>query len=100
MDTQRAFAAGLFEGEGHLMITRNSSNASTYLYVQITSVDRDMLEFLMHHWTGSISKRKKCKEGWNDSYVWTVASRKAAAFLFDIQPYLITERNMLRARYK
>lgn len=88
-----AWAAGLFEGEGTVRINTATKRNLGHLIVSVVNTDRSTVEFFQDRWPGTLRGATglnplKQRPAW----VWTVAARKAAAFLTDIQPYLRSER--------
>lgn len=81
-----AWCAGIFEGEGSVRINSPTTQNICALIATISSTDSDMLapfqQWFGGH-VGPIFTRPECKPAER----WTVASRKAAAFLVAIRPY-------------
>lgn len=93
-ETEKAYIAGLFDGEGSVVIgvsTRKRLDGTTYpdhwLQIGITNTNRDILEWLLDKVGGHISTnsrtdhQKKC-------WAWRVMSKEAREFLVNILPYL------------
>lgn len=90
-----AWAAGFFEGEGTVRITRPSAKNWGTLWVAISNTDMQTLQWYHARWAGSVHK---CSPSGNrrDAWMWVIASQKAAAFLRQIRPYLV--RDAVRAK--
>lgn len=84
-DTDKAWAAGIIEGEGSIRITPPGARNTCSLFVSVTSTDRDMLEHLSAH-GGSIGAESK-RPGRKAYQRWTIVSRQAGGFLEAIRPF-------------
>lgn len=93
---ERAYAAGLFDGEGCVSIgkgRRASAVVPIYsLSVKITQDDTEALHFIRNLWGGQIRPRKPRPDG-KIASDWTSHSRAAGLFLADILPFLIVKRD-------
>jgi len=119
-DTESAYIAGLFDGEGHVGLyergrkskSRKGAQGSSYnLRVQITSTDYNIIEWLTDKFKGlsyhsSWDNRKnddpnRNVETWKDVYQFLLVSRNAEGFLKCVLPYLIIkkERAVLGIEY-
>ena len=84
--TDRAWAAGILEGEGAVRINSQTSRNTCHLMVSITSTDREMVDWFGDHYGGTVrptTTRPECKPAWR----WTIAAGQAAAFLRDVVVY-------------
>lgn len=98
-----AYAAGLFDGEGHIIIYRNNKKQTErykmkspfyQLICGLTNTDKKMIDFLYERWgaSKSIRERHKNHPTWKTCYGWTIQSNMAMNFLKDIFPWLITKK--------
>lgn len=96
-DTDKAYAAGFFDGEGHITIAFMSSKArtkgTTYtMRIGAAQNDTAPLLWLRSRWGGSVSIVARKTAGGNTTYRWVLCSRKAAGFLRDVLPFLLVKR--------
>lgn len=89
-----AYAAGLFDGEGSIIIRKRTQRgclAPVYsLHVSVANTDLPIIEWLQEAWPGHLCKTGlPAKAGRRHAaWKWNLTSRIAAAFLRDVQPYL------------
>jgi hypothetical protein len=101
MSVEAAYAAGLFDGEGHIAITfrSNGKGKARYpryqLYCSMSQNNREAIEWLVSIFGGSsrfvVGKRsynRRYYERWN----WVISTANAAAFLETIRPYMIVKK--------
>lgn len=86
-DTDVAWAAGLFEGEGCI---HNRSSHS--IAVSINMTDLDVLEKISSIYDGKVTPLKTRQEHWKPSWIWCLYGGNARDFLLDIMPYLGARR--------
>lgn len=92
-ETDKAYAAGFFDGEGFVTIGFMSSKARTRgvtytMRVGVGQNDPAPLLWLRDRWGGSVRVLKRRTDAGNLPYKWDCCSRMAAAFLRDVRPYL------------
>jgi hypothetical protein len=99
-DVDRAYAAGLIDGEGCIRITSRGRNGGTgfrkgqhTLMVEVTNTDYGMIQWLSKRFDGSVSYAPASpeinrKERWH----WRVSANKALYVLDAIWPYIRTKR--------
>jgi hypothetical protein len=87
-DTQLAYLAGFFDGEGCICISKGT------LSVAIAQVAPEMLYFIRAHYGGCIVTLHKSAKNpkWHDAEQWTAKTRGARMFLLDILPYLVIKK--------
>ena len=90
--TDLAYAAGLFDGEGSIMIMPglNTDRHRTHprLYVALTQVDEICLVWLKEKFGGKIRIRAKATERHRAPLEWYLCGVNATEFLRLIRPYL------------
>jgi hypothetical protein len=91
-DIELAWAAGLFEGEGTVRINKVTGQNLGNLCVSVVSTDRQIAEFFHDRWRGYMKTTPLASPRHSRALVWVIASRKAAAFLKQIRPFLVTGR--------
>ena len=91
-----AWAAGLFDGEGCVTISRSnparSRSPDHQLRVTLGMCHEATIAKMKQMFGGSMSMRRSKAKGWRDHWVWCLASYPAANFLGSIYPYLITKK--------
>lgn len=93
-DTFCAWAAGFFDGEGHIGIyTRRRSwgNVVHIMRAGVTQRDRPALDLLVAEFSGYVGL-PSCD---GDCHRWSVQARKAEVFLRAIQPYSIVKAEQI-----
>jgi hypothetical protein len=92
-----AYVAGLFDGEGSIVIGYNKPDAtrgrkvpSYWLQVGITNTDRPLIDWLHATFDGHISdnSHSPSRKNQRPCWVWRTMGTQARAFLQDISPYL------------
>lgn len=87
-----SWAAGTFEGEGTVTITRSGRRGYTRPLVMLTSTDQNMVSFFHSRWTGVMTSHLP-KGNAKVAHTWTLNVRPSIArFLWDIMPFLKTDR--------
>ena len=95
-DTYAAYAAGLFDGEGSIALTRNRAYRWPSPQVSVASSDREVVEWLKQRFGGAIAAKKPRRPTHSLSYDWKLTDRRALAFLQVIRPYLVIRRKIAR----
>lgn len=91
-ETDIAWAAGLFEGEGHLTIRHRGNNWRSTFEMGVTSTDHDVVErFAAIVQCGNV-RRRETRNGWKTQYVWTCGGTKARTLADRFRPYLGARR--------
>lgn len=95
-ETDKAYAAGLFDGEGFVTIafmsTKARTRGTTYtMRVGVAQNDVVPLLWLRDRWGGSVRLLKRKTAAHNDAHKWDCCSRMAAAFLRDVRPFLLVK---------
>jgi hypothetical protein len=86
-----AWAAGLFEGEGSVRISKPAARNWGSLNVDVPNTDQSIVQFFYGRWGGSV--REVPAQGNRRTYWrWRLAARQAVPFLEAIRPYLVTDR--------
>ena len=96
VDTELAYAAGLFDGEGSISLVRQKTNRSHSPQVSVASNDREVLDWFQKRFGGSIVTKQPRQATHSVSYDWRLTDRRALTFLQLIRPYLVTERKIRR----
>lgn len=91
MDTFTVWAAGFFDGEGCIQLKRTAKSRTRTLYVIIANYDEGAIMKLQERWGGSVNRRGR-------AFYWNLTARKALIFLREIQPFLVTQKNIARVK--
>jgi hypothetical protein len=91
-ERELAWAAGLFEGEGSIRIGTVTPRNLGVLIATITSTDRETIDYFAERWPGKVGAATGLRPTQRRAWRWTIAARQAAAFLEDIEPYVVTAR--------
>lgn len=90
MDTELAYLAGFFDGEGCVSIVRNSKTNNLTLTVSISQLNPLPLFLCQRRFGGSIH-RERGTRGFRNRVSWQTASRLAVAALKAMRPYLMVK---------
>jgi len=98
-DTEKAYIAGIIDGEGSIMLTKFHNNQYPAPCISISSTTIELLQWIKEKTkVGTIkSKKNYNKDNHKDSYTYTVKYNDAIELLKQIQPYLIIETKKKRA---
>lgn len=89
-----AWVAGIIEGEGTITITRSGRRGYTRPHVSVTSTEPEIIGVLQSRWPGKLTTRTP-KGNARTAVTWRLDARSAIArFLWDVLPYLRTERRV------
>jgi hypothetical protein len=101
LDVDRAYTAGIIDGEGCFNIRHQNKQRSYYPIIQVCNTDFKMISYLLS--VSGIGAIVFCKGTGNrkDHYKWTVARMADVYDLLDaIYPYLITKKEKADLLYK
>ncbi len=91
-DIDKAYTAGLFDGEGSVSLL---ANPTFWLRLDIANTDLNVLQWVQDNFGGSIHKRNPI-EGSKQQYTWYASNKKiVASFLAAILPYSKIKREKL-----
>ncbi len=94
-DIDCAYAAGIIDGEGSVMIMRCTRKyrgyVSYHLKVVVTNTEQAMILWLHRHFGGSIYALPRI-EGRRKAWRWQVCTKKARVFLKYILPFMVTKQ--------
>jgi hypothetical protein len=94
MDTELAYLAGFFDGEGHVSVQRNAHGHA--LQVSVSQLDPAPLLVFQKRFGGSVH-RQADRRGFRAMIVWTVVSRVALVALRELRPMLIVKASQVDA---
>lgn len=95
-DVERAWAAGLFEGEGTVSITRGGTAGYSRSLVSVTNTDAEVIDFFQVRWPGSIRTIRPKSPRAREAQCWALYGSRVLPFLLDILPYV--RRSAVRAK--
>jgi hypothetical protein len=97
--TVLAYVAGLFDGEGSIVIgvskpKKDRKNPSYWLQVGITNTDKELIDWLHARFGGHISDNSHCpsRKRQRPCWAWRIIGNQAREFLTEIIPYLRTKK--------
>ena len=98
-----SYAAGFFDGEGHICISyrkanENASSKSKYakfhLIIQATQTSNEVIHWLADRFGGR-ARYQYCKRSYDDKmysrWAWECSTARAGAFLKAVRPYLVVK---------
>lgn len=96
---QKAYLAGIIDGEGSISLIRINKNKLPAPMISIASADKELLDWVVQTTgTGKIIKKKNYKpDTHKESYSLNITYWRAIEILKEITPYLVIERKKKRA---
>lgn len=86
---ERAYLAGLIDGEGTITLARKYKGAHRHLLVSISNTERSVLEWVQKViGAGRITTKRIYKPGHTPSYTYAISNIQALALLQQLAPYL------------
>lgn len=93
-DREIAYAAGFFDGEGHIRITKHSKRGSYTLQLSAVQATLDPLPLFERVFGGTINRRLvKYRQTPRAIYTWQASSGVAELALRRMLPYLIAKKD-------
>lgn len=99
-ETEKAYIAGIIDGEGSIMLQKIHSNEFPSPCVSIASTTLELLEFIkVKVGKGSIIKKKNYNQSLHKNcYSYILRRNDAINFIKEIYPFLIIESKKKRAK--
>ncbi len=99
-ETEKAYIAGIIDGEGSIMLTRFHSNQYHSPCVSVDSTDTELLDWIktVTKMGKIISKKNYNKEKHKDSFTYRVIYNDALVLLKEIEPYLVIDRKKIQSK--
>ncbi|NFL96896.1 hypothetical protein FDB73_11115 [Clostridium botulinum] len=96
---QKAYIAGIIDGEGSIMLFRFHNNQFTSPCISISSTTIELLKWIKSVTKMGTIKRKKNynTEKHTDSFTYTIKYNDAINLLIQIEPYLVIKNKKARA---
>jgi len=95
-EPEKAYFAGLFDGEGCIHIARIKRNYGAFYYFQLhlifSNTNKQVMDYLTSKFGGNLIIRKPYKKRQRSYYMWRIYSQKAKELLEIILPYLIIKK--------
>src|SRR2546430_9514119 len=100
-DTEKAYAGGILDGEGSISMTRvggkkNDGKAYWRIVVAVTNCDEGLIRWLQDRWRGSVLWNLLKGENHRPQNAWKIVGRQAAAFLEDVQPFVVIKTDRVK----
>jgi len=92
------YTAGLFDGEGSVMLLKSYKSKFRVPTVSITSTSKSIIDFLTKNFGGIVCNQKVYKSHHKQSWSWRINYDAALNFLSKIYPYLIEEEKVRRTK--
>lgn len=93
---QCAYAAGLIDGEGSIMLVKKGARKHNELYrelrVEVANTDVRMIAWLLRVFDGAIGVCRRANVRHKDYYVWRLTGWRARDFIEQVYPFLVTKR--------
>jgi hypothetical protein len=87
-ETDKAYLAGIIDGEGTIHATINDSGAMTS-WIAVYNTDKDLMDWIEETFiVGGVYQVKRRQKHWKTSYVWKCNGRAGASVLKAVLPYL------------
>lgn len=99
---QRAYLAGLFDGEGTVAVYESSSASRgerrpIWVYqVQITNCSLKVLDHVAAAVGGSVVRKSAGRVNWRQCFVWRLCGDGAATFMEAVLPFAIVKADEIR----
>jgi hypothetical protein len=103
-EIERAYAAGLFDGEGCVRITKRGAAGGTAMrvgqhtmMVQLNNTDEAMIRWLQARWPAALSFTEASqKENRKARWAWSLTANNALHFLDEIYEFSLTKRRQIK----
>ncbi|MBF0484500.1 MAG: LAGLIDADG family homing endonuclease [Candidatus Omnitrophica bacterium] len=92
IEVEKAYIAGIIDGEGTVSLNRRRKNETHTPNVSIANNNLVMLQWIQSKAGGLICSKKKRLAHHNNSYAWSVRQDRAIDFLNEIKKYLIIKK--------
>lgn len=94
--TEAAYAAGILDGEGSIVLTRCRKKRWASPVVSVASTDRELLEWLRSRCGGTIVRKRTYQPQHSESFDWKLTDRQALEFLRVVRPFMVVRRKIAR----
>lgn len=83
-----AWAAGFFDGEGCIRVTKAYGGSFGSLVVSISNTDIEPLEWIQERWPATLHRCSGQAANRKQAWIWIACARKALPFLIAIRPFV------------
>lgn len=91
-EADRAYLAGIIDGEGSIMAHHHKSSGAWMVIVTVANTDLRLIDWLDARWHASVCRQRPGTGGHKDCYAWTVTNRRVVPVLEAALPYLVLKR--------
>lgn len=95
---QLLYAAGLFDGEGCITLSKDKRQHTRFLKLSLGSTSHSLVAFMQEVFGGNIRGPHVRNNRSKPIYEWFISNRKAADVLTELVPYMREIRKVARAR--
>jgi hypothetical protein len=90
-ETDRAYLAGIIDGEGCIGVAYRRVKGKRYITptLQVNNTRQELLEWLYERYGGGVYHRTDTRPTRKPSWLWSVAGQKALTAIRDAYPYLL-----------
>jgi len=102
-EAEKAYIAGIVDGEGTVTLMKHHKNETPLPFVAIANNNLDLLKWIKSLVGGNICTKKKRLPHHNDSYVLNIRQDRAMRLLNEIKEFLIVKRqqaDLITTQYK
>jgi hypothetical protein len=93
-----AYAAGLVDADGSITLSRSGKHRKFRSpNVHVTNTDINIINFMKHHFGGTIISKRTYREHHTPSFSWSIHNTQAINFLKLIQPYMRHSEKLRRS---
>jgi intein/homing endonuclease len=93
-----AYTAGLIDGEGSITLLRSrASDKFRHPVVSLTSTSRELIDFLVESFGGTVKTQKVYQSHHKNSWMWMIQWNSAINFLSAIRPFMKESSKCKRA---
>ena len=97
MEAKFSYAAGLFDGEGTVTLSRlHAEDVFRAPMVSLSSTSHELVQFMKDNFGGAIVSHKTYQTQHRHQWSWRLVRRSAIAFLEKIAPFVVEEEKKRR----
>jgi hypothetical protein len=97
VEAKISYAAGLFDGEGTVTLSRlHADDVFRAPMVSLSSTSFELVQFMKDNFGGAIISHKTYQPHHRKQWSWRLVRRSALAFLEKITPYIVEEEKKRR----
>lgn len=94
------YAAGFFDGEGCVNITKRGKRQQVSLRVMIANTNKDILDLFQLSFGGHVRISKRHKPDWKPFIQWVATGQTAMDFLAKISPFIILKTAQIKLAFE